>query len=788
MASRGALAPVLLVLLLAGCASPSPGDDARDAPPFLGEPPRDVQAGLARMAETRAAPLVLERPFTVHVVAVGWDLGLLDQEAVRAALPRDTSPRVGFSPPMPDGLRSGLSHRLSYAFHQAPDAFADALFGAYPAISEEVPIPGGRNGFLGRYDAAYGLGRAGSGTMRLVDAQAAEARIEALRGEHGLRFEGPHATVFLLDSWTRVGLWKDQYYWYGFHGDLRAGPSTRDMRAWGGTQDFLFLDRGAAPNQAPTDRSGFTDVFFLLGSMPVFAPEGTAYNDPPAWHYEGDAATVGHGAARRRITLTEAVVSNLDPAVNVRILNDYAFPPSYADRYHVNVHLWHDGRSLVPTDDLGSLVDQDLLRRSMQEAVPWADVQVTVTTYVAPRDDPGMHEAMQRAKAEGAQAQLAMPVLFNHVEAHADRYKRNEKDALDVMALGFILEGHYAVVVPFAPGGAAVMGPDNLCWGATASVNDAFYLREGQDADAVRAILTQTYAHELGHFFGLPHAHDGTRRTPDGYETALDHTWSSTNTTMSYRVNTAGVDHFHRASLARAHAHDNLARTLRDLDWTYRALDAAGHGEAPVPVRTAILRAAGHADAAWRLYHEGRDEAAAHEAVAARRAAEDAMRAAGVREREEVAQAWDATGVHSAGRKHSAFVLRPGAALPAIRQDLRPVALGDDAERVTVRATWTNAPASWGDFFLAWRAPGILGPILVDPAPAAAVVSLGEGIHDEADEGPTDGAVTRQFTLDLDYFPALRGEGVLFEAGAGTQGTAVNGAYRVEILVERRTV
>ena len=786
MAASGKVGWLVLLLafpgLLAGCAAPAP-DPGPPPEGGLGGAPTRVADGLAALAAARASPLVLERPFTVHVVLVGIDPAILDEEAARAALPRDTSPGILFSPALPGGLRSGLSTRIRYEFHEAPGAFAEDLFASYPDLAQEIDVPEGEQGFLARYDAMYGLGRAASGKMHLVDARGVEERIEALRGEHGLRFEGPHATVFLLDSWTRHGLWKDSYHWYGFQEDLFGGGATQDMRAWGGTYDFLFLDHSAAPNDASQDNSGFVTADFLLGSLPAYAPEGTAYNDPPAWHYEGETATIGKGALEKTVRFTDRVVHWLDVAVNIRLLEDYAFRPSYAERYHVNVHLWHDGRSIIPPDALPRLLDGDALRASLQSALPWAEVGLTLKTYLAPRDDPGMDAAMTRAKAEGAGAQLSMPILFQHVEAHPERYKRNEPGTLDVMALGFLLEGHYSVVVPGVPGGAAVLGPDWLPWGATASVNDASYLRAGQSLAWVSTTLSHTNAHELGHFFGLNHAHDGTRRTPDGYAPWLEPTWSSTNTAMSYRIATTTVDHLHRVTIARAHALDNLGRTLRDLQSAYRALEAAGHADVPPAVHAPMASAAAAYDEALRLYAQGRDEEAVAQAIGARRAAEEAMRLAGVAERTVLAAEWSAEGVNAVGRKHSAFVLRPGVTPTGILKDYRPVALDGDAERVTVRVTWTNGPASWGDLFVGWRSDAL--PPFVDLGPAASFVSLGEGIHDDADEGPTDGRVTREFTLDLDHMPALR-QGATFEAGAGAQGTAVDVAYDVEVWVTSR--
>jgi hypothetical protein len=769
---------------LAGCL----GEDAAPAaaPVPLGAPlsplPADVRAGLDLLEDRMAAPPALDQEATVNVVLVGIDPGWIDAEALRAALPADYSPKIDFSHPR-EGLRSGIVHRIRYEVHEAPAAFADALFSQYPTLSREVEAPGGDSGFLARYDAMYDLGRLESGKVHLVDARRVEDWIEANRGAHGLRFPGPERTVFLLDSWTRHKLWADSYYWYAFEEDGEESEGSRDMRAWGGTHGFLFMDWSAAPNDSGTDDSGYATVDYLLGSLPVYAPEGTAYNDPPTWHYGPDGvATIGKGPAQKRVTMTERAVHALDVAVSLRLFGDYLFRPAYAETYHVNVHLWHDGRSQVPTDALDGLLDREALQRDLQAQMPWTEVRVWLTTYVAPRDDPGMDRVLTLAKAEGADGMLPLARLLQHVDAHPEKYKKSDPHGFDVMALLFVLEGHYAVVVPGVAGGVAVLGPDGIGWGALTSVNDAVFLAQGRDLDRISMRMTRTNAHELGHFFGLPHAHDGTRRTADGYEPFLDHTWSSTNTVMSYRVAPATTDALHRELLARAHALDNLERLTRDAQSAYRALQARGLDQAPPAVLARLQEAAAGHDEALRLYSEGRWEDAAYAAVAAGRSARSAMHEAGVRWQDETVARWSATGVTSAGVKPAAFVFQAGVAPTGVRLDYRPVAIPHDADRLTVRAFWNNTPASWGDFLVGWRVQDFL--TVLPGTPLDGFVSLRQGVHDEAEEGPTDGAVVRSFSLDLDTFPLLRGREV--HLGAGTMGMAVNGAYEVEVVVERR--
>lgn len=739
-----------------------------------------VEEGLARVSKLGADPIVLPVDVTIHIVLVGIDEDRVDLAAIEADLPRDYSPRVQFGMPR-DGLRSGIVHHISYEFHFAPDAFADGLFAHYQTASREAAP----TDFLVRYDRMYELGRAG-GSMRIVDAESVEDWIEENRDAHGLRFERPSYSLFFLDSWTQHRLWDDTYYWFEFVNDSRVTADVQNMRAWGGTYDFMFLDYAAAPNDSMNDNVGLAKADVCCGvSAPAFAPEGTAWNDPPAWHYGGGStATIGV-AGQKTVTLSERIAHAVDVGVNIRLLGDYAFRPVYKETYHVNVHLWHDGRSIMPTDNLEDLLDGERLFSGLAAQMPWAHVTGSIHTYVAPRDDPGMAAALDRAKAEGAGAAIPLQPVYQYVDAHKEKYRQNDPDVFDVMALLFIFEGHYAFFLPVIVGGVAFTGPDGTAWGTVSSINDFRYVSSGMDMDEMVSSLTTINAHELGHFFGLTHAHDGSRRTADGYESFLDHTWSTTNTVMSYRTRPETTDTFHRDILARAHTLENLELTLRNTESAYRALAAAGIASTPPPILTLLQEASRGFDDATALHTAGAYQEAVVRAIEGRRASEAAMAAAGVRERDVVVESWSASGVHSVGVKTSAVAFRPAVAPTGVQFDYRPIAITQDVERVKVRISWTNEPASWGDFFIGWSTgahPGLLNMGLV---PYGMPVGLEGGVHDNADEGPLDGALEQWFILDIDQFPIFRELGEL-HMGAGVQGMAVNGAYDVEITVTYR--
>lgn len=791
-------AAVLGVLLLvasglAGCITPDDGLDpasADDPDPDVDLSTRDVEEGLQRLLEARSEPRTIEANLTVNIVLVGIDPSLVDEDRVTDGLPETYSPQVDFSRPRTGDLRSGQRMALDYELHAAPEAFAEALFANYTEWSREHDYTdrgGAGPSFLERYDEMYDLGRA-DGTEHLVNATAVEAWMHEHRAEYGLEFREPEATVFFLDSWTEDGLWEDDYYRYEFPEDNGGErKEVQTLRAWGGTHDFLFMDYSAAPNDVRDDQSGMERVAVFGGlSQSVPAAEGTAYNDPPMWHYDGDdEATVGRGPAEHTVVLDDRIEHAVDVAVNLRIVGDYAFRPIYREEYHVNVHLWHDGRSRMPTEDMAQYIDRDYLESSLQQEVPWANLSVSLDTYVAPEDDPGMAEALDTAKAEGAGSYIPTAPVWKHVEANREEYDDAPEDAFSINALMFLLEGHYAFVLPVVVGGVAFSGPDGTAWGTISSVNDLGYQGNDGDMHETAQGLVGINAHEVGHFFGLPHAHDGSRRTADGYEPFLSHTWSSTRTIMSYRMQPDTADTFHLEELARAHAKENLRHTMRNVASVYRALDAAGAGETPGPVVEDLDTANRARAEALEAFASGDYRAAVRDAIDARRASEAALEGAGVGEETVRVEAWTNEGVHSVGARWSAVTFEPAVAPTGVRFDYRPVEITEDVEEVTVRATWNNTPDSWGDFFIGWSRSAQEPFVNAGPVPYGSPASLGGGIHDPATEGPRDGQVTRSFTLDIDDFPIFREVGTL-HMGAGVQGRAVDGAYETEILVTYR--
>lgn len=775
-----------LLLVTAGQAGCLADDEPAEVDPASARlAASSVDEGLAELEAHRSQPLELNANQTINVVYVGLDGSLVDEDQLREQLPDVYSPNVGFSKPRPEPLRSGLRVGLDYQFHQAPQAFASDLFSRYPDWSRQAPyqyeLAPEEAHFLDTYDRMYELGRA-DGDVHLVDAEAVESWIAENHAAYGLDFEEPEKTVFLLDAWSQHGLWKDDYYWYEFPSDQQPSAGTRSLRGFGGTNDFLFMDHSAAPNPTSDDNAELaaTNVPGRGVQVGAPAPEGTAYNDPPIWHYEGEEATVGHGPYEKTVRLTDAIQHNLDVGLQLRMLPDYSGRPSYAENYHVNVLLYHDEHSIMPADDLEGVLDEERVFGALKAEVPWTNVTGSIDTYNLPDDDPGMAQALREAKAKAAGTYIPTQPVEEHVRAHEDTYDKGPEDARSLYALLFLLEGHYAFALPVVTGGISLETPEGTEWGAVSSVNDYRYVQSGQNMSAMARELERINAHELGHGFGLFHAHDGTRRTDDGYEFAVDYTWSQTRTIMSYRLIPYTADTFDRQALASAHTLENLQHTLRDTHSVYRTLDASGASEVPEGIQERLARADEHQQQARRLLEQGHPIQAVSAAIDARRAAEQALEATDASEREVTVASWTNEGVVSTGASYPHVEDETAVSPTGVKFDYRPVNVTEDVEAITVTATWNNTPDSWGDFFVGWSTNRQNPLVNQGPARYGPPVQVQGGIHDPVAEGPDDGQVTRSFTLPLEDFPLLRTLGTIY-AGAGTQGNAVNGDYRVDI-------
>jgi hypothetical protein len=777
--------------LLAGCAAKPKAPEGPDA---------DVAAGLERTAGAIGTPTVLSATIPIHVVLVGVDPKLVDAQRITKGLATSYSPM--------DRVRSGLWFQefhlpldlaLAYDVSFAPEAFAQELFAQMTRSARMAPPPA----YLCDYDRSSGQYRLTAPTpgpvattcaqsgqvpkeVQYVDANATDAWIQANAPRFGfdLGFSNGY-TVFVLDSYTKGLMDRSTYHYLEFREDLQGGASVETLRTWGGAHRFVFEDLSAAPNDNGNDNSP------------------TDQNEPPIWQYDAQgnyaqattseqiplvgptpAAPVPSG---RVLNLNDVLRHDVQIATHYILVPSSLYYPAYKPTYFVNVHIYQEPDAVVQGTqgeaatafNLGNALDR------LGRSIPWATFQGKVTVYNQPTDDPGMEVALTQAKAEGAGNYVPTAPIKNYVNANLARYEAGPPGSFNAKVFYFNLGEHYAFALPVLVGGIASSNPDGTPWGVLGSHADVL-VAAGSAFDYVS--LT---AHEVGHFFGLNHPHDGMVREGGAYRDTVDFTWDATATPLSYRMVPYGSDLLDRDLLARSHTALNVNSALKQQRIAYEALAARGHATVPAAVAAELARSQDAIAEATQLFKAGvwDDEATRHDSVrssiVALEAAERAVAAAGGYRLKPVVTEWDATLTHAS---HSNSVV-DGDAAANIAYDYHPIKFTDLDETMVVNVTWSNAPGSHGDLFAGWSygpppaesddlGIGVKGPY------RAGILGGIPGVWDLVEQAPGAGDSHEGFTLPLDT-EGVRALGML-HAGAGTKEQAVNAAYHVKVtLLER---
>lgn len=779
--------------LLAGCAA-NRGGPAADAP--------TVAAGLERTAGAITTPTVLNATIPIHIVLVGVEPSLIDAARLTKGLATSYSPL--------DRIRSTLWFRefhlpmeftLAYDVAFAPEAFAQQLFANMTATARMGAPPA----YLCDYDRSSGQYRLTSPTpgpvatkcnasgqapkqIQYVDANATDAWMQANAPRFGFPL-GPSDgyTVFLLDSYTRGHMDRTTYHYLEFRENLEKSASVTQLRTWGGGHRFVFADLSAAPNNDGNDNSP------------------TDQHEPPIWQYDAQG-NYAQTTTSEQIPLVgptpaapvpSGVVLNINDVLreDVRIATHYILVPSclyfpaYRPTYFVNVHIYQEPDAVVQRSQGAAAIAfnlDDALAR-LGTAIPWATFQGKLTVYDQPQDDPGMAVALAKAKAEGAGNYVSTVPIKNYVNANLAKYEAGPPGSFNAKVFYFNLGEHYAFALPVLVGGIASANPDGTPWGVLGSHADLL-VAAGSAFDYVS--LT---AHEVGHFFGLNHPHDGVVKEGDAYHDTDDFRWDATATPLSYRMTPHGNDLLDRELLARAHTALNVNAALKQQRIAFEALAARGHTQVPAAVAAEVERSQEAIATATRLFAAGvwHDPAtrqdSVHAAIAALQAAERAVAAAGGYRLAPVALEWDATGFSHASRSTSAV---DGEAAANIAYDYRPIAFTDLDEALLVNVTWSNSQGSHADLFAGWsyaQPPketddldtGVPGPYQVG------ILGGIPGVWDLVEQGPADGPSRESFALPLDTEGVRALNGTLY-AGTGTKEQAVNAAYHVAATVLRR--
>lgn len=554
----------------------------------------------AQTASTGGAPL-LTMDLPVHVVAVGFSE--FDEAALEPLLKQ---PLASFN--MIEAAVTGLvelqplQYDVRYVVHEAPAAFADELFAFAASVAEPGPV----DAFLRGYDLA-GEGRAcapsplavapapalplvgnpanavapaACGDLDVIDAVALQQWIADHRGDFGLEFGGVGYTVFVLDSWQRELLPKDRYHRYAVDDGTDRAVMT-SLRGWGGDHDFVFYDVSAAPNA------------FDYRTWANFSREGADLVDlvdSPIWDLEDDPDAFYANVAR-----------NVNDAASILFARKPIYPFEYAEKYILPIYVFIDPAThaspgsplaMLRGVDFEAATDQEKIRKSFQDLVPWAEVEMTFNFVYLPDGDPALADALADAKSRHSNQAVDFGVLKKYFRENWAEYVPEEPGARTYPSFGFVVEAPSAGLFAYSDGDEY-----GRSWGVFHNVADAFLCVRPQTPvcntqdvfgtpEAFRGFWNFLLTHELGHSFGLTHPHDTAGLDSEGFTTyELNWLWDSTSSTMTYRhylgtFNQFDKDLVYRAqavALAEAVLGSDAGEAARD--GANRALDLARAGD-----------------------------------------------------------------------------------------------------------------------------------------------------------------------------------------------------------------
>jgi hypothetical protein len=552
-------------------------------------------------ALTPGEPVVLRQRVPVNVVLVGYDARRV-APGLRAQLADGGAPVVRF--PRYYGLEGrdlGLRYGYDYRIVDAPSDFEDGFFSYLTATgTESAPTP-----VQQAYNNQQRNVRDVTGPILNIDAPATERYLEdAAQRRLGLHTDRGY-TVFLVNWWGRDDFRFHVYRTTAVDPDTGVdfGPkSSRAQIAWGGDSGrSWFYDLSAGPHAWTSNWN--VDDWDLDGN-------GVKdYRMPPVWEYTwgGFRAPVALGPDLGKIVRYVAVnllftsSAYYDPLVS-------APRPGGAKDVHVAM-LEGD-----PAQDGTSLIDTEASLREWRALEPYHRWRVSLKDY-----DPIPADAAQalaiwtgRSEEDGCWQRYGSTLAQLFCWADTNREKYLPTSDLDHI-IG-VLSFNTTDADMGGALGALGLADDNWTDGTPSYVFTFNY-------PAVRRTgfgFTTTTTHEVGHYLGLSHPHDGFDPTTgkdylakDGFYFA--NAGDESATVMSYNALSASFSVFDRDNMSRWQLAGYLGWTsallgdLQGVDLT--EAEAQQLSDADVLAVRALrafdgwrfVRGAGYARSAWEL-------------------------------------------------------------------------------------------------------------------------------------------------------------------------------------------
>jgi len=454
-------------------------------------------AGQAQDADTTGLrpgeTVVYRQTIPVNIVFVGFDRDDIAVSDVRAALPAGYTPKVRY--PLFYGLpgrNMGLRFDFEYKPIFAGQAFEDAFFGYLASIA----TPGAPTVFQQLYNGNQNNVLDVTGNVGYIDAPTAEQWLMTA-GQQQLGINPDRSyTIYYINWYDRPDF---QFHVYtktdspdpdtGYNfGLLRA---SRKMVAWGGSHGRTwFYDLSAGPDSW----SGNYDV----DNADVDGDGAADYRIPVIWEYAAGGYRDPAALASDLGLVTRYV------AINLLFTSSPLYDPMVAapgpDGGRVaNIEIFELHRKSEGTD----WIDGPYIQAEYERFQPYYDWQVVVDKNPA---SPGVRGAVRigggLSDRPGCWTAYGTPFAqyFCYFDEHySDFVPEYGPDDNVAAVFGFngALKNLGGVPLGFAD--------DNWRDGTQSYV----FMFDGPEIRAAGYGFTTTTIHELGHYYGLSHPHDG---------------------------------------------------------------------------------------------------------------------------------------------------------------------------------------------------------------------------------------------------------------------------------------